>query len=125
VGSIYSPQLKKGHWESFHRTSPMGHQTSPVKFSGSWSGSDLSGPLDKSGEKPLEAGRGALKAGPQTGHVRLTRQVRWMALEAGADPLEVGHRPDKSSGGTRLVRYPSLETGKPTPVSGGFTRQVR
>jgi hypothetical protein len=33
--------------------------------------------------------------------------------------------PDKSGGGTRLVRYPFLEAGRKFLESGGFTGQVR
>jgi hypothetical protein len=40
------------------------HQTSIIKLSGSRSGPDLFGPLDKSGGRPLEAGKEALEAGP-------------------------------------------------------------
>jgi hypothetical protein len=43
-GAIYSPHLKRAIGESFHRTSPVGHQTSLVKLSRSRFGLNLSGP---------------------------------------------------------------------------------
>jgi hypothetical protein len=46
-------------------------------------------------------------------------------METGKEFLEVGHGPDKSGGGTELVRYLSLENVKPALESGGFTGQVR
>jgi hypothetical protein len=47
---------KRAAGESFHRTSLVGHQTSPVKHSRSQSMPNLFGPPDKSGGKPMEAG---------------------------------------------------------------------
>jgi hypothetical protein len=48
---------------------------------------------------------GVSRSGSQTGLVQSTEQVRWGSLEA-------SHGPDKSSGGTRKVWYPSLEVGE-------------
>jgi hypothetical protein len=40
-GAIYSPDIKRAVGDSFQRTSPVGHWTSPVELSGSRSGDGL------------------------------------------------------------------------------------
>jgi hypothetical protein len=91
-GAIYSPHLERAVGESFHRTSLLGHWTSSVKLSRSWSGTKLvwttrlvwCGP-DKSDGRPLEASVEALEASPnRTCPIHRTSPI----------PL-----PDKSGGG--------------------------